>query len=173
MGATGNRRGVQSLVDQHYESLYRYAYRLSGGAADAEDLTQEAFCKAQAQLSQLRDLDRAKPWLFSILRNIYLHRIRSERSSVPLESIEEVAAPNEGTDGEEITPDQLQHALNQLPEGFRTPVIMFYFEEMSYRDISEQMNLPIGTVMSRLARAKTYLRDRLQPSNGAAGGAHG
>ena len=58
MGATGHRRGIHSLVDQHYESLYRYAYRLSGGAADAEDLTQEAFCKAQAQLSQLRDLEQ-------------------------------------------------------------------------------------------------------------------
>ena len=63
MGATGSRRGIAPLVEEHYQSLYRYAYRLSGAAADAEDLTQEAFCKAQAQLATLRDPDRAKPWL--------------------------------------------------------------------------------------------------------------
>ena len=54
MGATG-RRGLSSLVDEHYQSLYRYAVRLSGSAADAEDLTQESFCKAQTQFAQLRD----------------------------------------------------------------------------------------------------------------------
>ena len=56
---------------------------------------------------------------------------------------------------------QLQKALGELPEVFRTPVILFYFEEFSYRDIAEQMDVPLGTVMSRLARAKTFLRQRL------------
>ena len=63
----------------------------------------------------------------------------------------------------EVEPEELQRALNELPEGFRTPVILFYFEDMSYRDIAEQMDLPIGTVMSRLARAKAYLRAKLAP----------
>jgi RNA polymerase sigma-70 factor (ECF subfamily) len=66
----------------------------------------------------------------------------------------------------DIGPEELQRALNDLPEGFRTPVILFYFEDMSYRDIAEQMDLPIGTVMSRLARAKAHLRDRLVPAAG-------
>ena len=56
---------------------------------------------------------------------------------------------------------QLQEALNALPEAFRTPIILFYFEDFSYRDIAEQLNVPLGTVMSRLARAKTFLRQRL------------
>ncbi len=164
MGATGSRRGVASLVDQHYESLYRYAYRLSGAPADAEDLTQEAFCKAQAQLGSLRDPDRAKPWLFSILRNAYLHRARSERAhkEVSLDSVGDLP-DNPSSDVSEIGAEELQLALNDLPEGFRTPVILFYFEDMSYRDIAEQMDLPIGTVMSRLARAKAHLRERLLP----------
>jgi RNA polymerase sigma-70 factor, ECF subfamily len=164
MGATGSRRGIAPLVEQHYQSLYRYAYRLSGAAADAEDLTQEAFCKAQAQLGSLRDPDRARPWLFSILRNAYLHRARSDRAhkQVSLDAIGDLPgeAPAEMPD---IGPEQLQGALNDLPEGFRTPVILFYFEDMSYRDIAEQMDLPIGTVMSRLARAKAHLRERLMP----------
>lgn len=171
MGATGSRRGVASLVEQHYESLYRYAYRLSGAQADAEDLTQEAFCKAQAQLSQLRDPDRAKPWLFSILRNAYLQRARTDRAhrEVSLDAVGDVAS-DLPAEVPEVGPEQLQGALNELPEGFRTPVILFYFEEMSYRDIAEQMDLPIGTVMSRLARAKAHLRDRLVPAEGTAVG---
>src|SRR5260370_15366714 len=79
MGTPDSPRLMQRLVDEHYVALYRYAFRLSGTAADAEDLTQEAFCKAQANFSQLRTSDRVKPWLFSILRNAYLHRVRAER----------------------------------------------------------------------------------------------
>ena len=170
MGAAGGRRGIAPLVEQYYESLYRYAYRLSGTSADAEDLTQEAFYKAHAQLKQLRDPERAKPWLFSILRNAYLHRVRNERTHKPvsLDAVGDVPAtpPKEVP---EFGPEQLQQALNELPEGFRTPVILFYFEDMSYRDIAEQMELPIGTVMSRLARAKAHLRDRLVPADRADG----
>jgi RNA polymerase sigma-70 factor, ECF subfamily len=168
----GNRRRVQQLVDAHYEPLFRYAFRLSGSAADAEDLTQEAFCKAQLRLDQLRDSARAKPWLFSILRNAYLHRMRSaaQHRNVPLDAVPDLPGPD-AAPPPEIEPGQLQAALNELPEAFRTPVILFYFEEFSYRDIAEQMDLPIGTVMSRLARAKAHLRCRLrpEPSSGAAG----
>lgn len=164
MGLPGSQRNVQQLVDSHYEALYRYAYRLSGSAADAEDLTQEAFCKAQLQMAQLRDPSRAKAWLFSILRNAYLHRARTRRQHphVPLESVGDLAeaAPDPLP---EVEPEQLQQALNDLPEVFRTPVILYYFEDFSYRDIAEQMDLPIGTVMSRLARAKAYLRLKLRP----------
>lgn len=170
MGATGSRRGIAPLVDEHYQSLYRYAYRLSGAPADAEDLTQEAFCKAQAQLGTLRDPDRAKPWLFSILRNAYLHRARSDRAhkQVSLDAVGDLPG-DLPPDVPDVDPEQLQRALNDLPEGFRTPVILFYFEDMSYRDIGEQMDLPIGTVMSRLARAKAHLRDRLLPAATGAG----
>jgi RNA polymerase sigma-70 factor (ECF subfamily) len=142
--------------------LYRYAYRLSGSAADAEDLTQETFCKAQLNYSQLRDAGRARPWLFSILRNAYLHRVRADKQEncVPLDGVGDLPEPLPDS-LPEIDPEQLQQALNDLPEGFRTPIILFYFADFSYRDIAEQMDLPIGTVMSRLARAKAHLRTRL------------
>jgi RNA polymerase sigma-70 factor, ECF subfamily len=164
MGMPGSQRNVQRLVDEYYAALYRYAYRLTGSAADADDLTQEAFCKAQLCLGQLRDAARARPWLFSILRNAYLHRIRAERQQrkVALEDASEVPEPSaEAEATPDLDPERLQQALAELPEGFRTPVILFYFEEFSYRDIAEQMDLPIGTVMSRLARAKGHLRARL------------
>jgi RNA polymerase sigma-70 factor, ECF subfamily len=162
MGQSVSRGALQRLVDDHYALLYRYAYRLSGTAEDASDLTQEAYCKAQAQFGQLRDPNRAKAWLFSILRNAYLHRVRAEKQhrEVSLDWAESIACePPESPP--EIEPHRLQTALNELPEGFRTPLILFYFNEFSYRDIAEQMDLPIGTVMSRLARAKNQLRLRL------------
>jgi RNA polymerase sigma-70 factor (ECF subfamily) len=164
MGLPGSQRSVQRLVDDHYLSLYRYAYRLTGSAADAEDLTQETFCQGQLKLGQLRDPNRAKAWLFSILRNAYLHRVRSERQHphVALDHLGDVPEPLPEP-LPEIEPERLQQALNELPEVFRTPVILYYFEDFSYRDIAEQMDLPLGTVMSRLARAKAYLRTRLLP----------
>ncbi len=160
----GHRGSIREMVEDHYESLYRYAFRLSGSAAEADDLTQETFLKAQTQLKQLRDPNRAKPWLFSILRNQYLHGLRSARlqMNVSLDAVAELPeAPGEAEP--EIDSEQLQSALDELPEVFRSPIILYYFEEFSYRDIAEQMDLPIGTVMSRLARAKTFLRQKLLP----------
>jgi RNA polymerase sigma-70 factor (ECF subfamily) len=171
MGMPGSQSAVQKLVDDFYVSLYRYAYRLSGSSADAEDLTQDAFCKAQLNLAQLRDPDRARPWLFSILRNAYLHRVRSRKqeASVSLEDVGDVAeTPIDSVT--DVDPEQLQHALSELSEVFRTPIILYYFEDFTYRDIAEQMDLPLGTVMSRLARAKSYLRTRLLPAGATANG---
>jgi len=151
--------GLHDLIDAHYQALYRYGYRLSGSPADAEDLTQEAFGKAISRLSQLREPDKARGWLFRILRNAYLRRIRDEKRhrTVPLDAVGDVAErPNDPMPG--IDPARLQLALNELDEAFRTPIILYYFEEFSYKDIAEQMELPIGTVMSRLARAKAHLR---------------
>jgi RNA polymerase sigma-70 factor (ECF subfamily) len=162
MDKPGSPQAVQRLVEEHYAALYRYAYRLAGSGADAEDLTQEAFCKAQLHLGQLRDPDRAKPWLFRILRNAYLHRVREDRQQpcVPLEGAGEL--PERPPDPvPEVEPERLQQALRELPEGFRTPIILYFFEDFSYRDIADQMELPLGTVMSRLARAKAHLRCRL------------
>jgi RNA polymerase sigma factor (sigma-70 family) len=162
--------GLHQLIDAHYETLYRYAYRLSGTAADAEDLVQETFGKALARLPQLREPDRAKAWLFRILRNLYLHKVRDQKRHrvVPLDAVGDLPGREAG-EAPDFDPAKLQQALNELDEAFRTPLILFYFEEFSYRDIAEQMELPIGTVMSRLARGKAYLRSRLAPAENADG----
>ena len=111
-----------------------------------------------------RNLRPLRPWLFSILRRCYLHRIRSERQQncVSLEGVGDLPGPA-ADEMPLIDPERLQRALKELPEAFRTPIILYYFEDFSYRDIAEQMELPIGTVMSRLARAKAFLRARLTP----------
>lgn len=153
---------VRTLIDEHYATLYRYAYRLTGKTADAEDLTQEAYGKALSRWQQLRDHSKAKNWLFRILRNAYLRRLRDDRRQkvVSIDSIGDIQEEDREIPSV-IEPGQLQDALNELEESFRTPLILFYFEEFSYRDIAEQMDLPIGTVMSRLARAKAHLKTRL------------
>ena len=165
MGMPGSQRNVERLVEEHYSSLYRYAYRLTGSEADAEDLTQETFCKAQMNLGQLREAARTKSWLFSILRNAYLHRLRTEKNqpTLPLDFAGDVPDPTPET-LPEADPEVLQAALSELPEVYRTPILLYYFEDFSYRDIAEQMDLPIGTVMSRLARARGWLRARLFPA---------
>ena len=157
--------GLPQLIDAHYEALYRYAYRLTGSAADAEDLTQEAFGKALARLPQLREPERAKGWLFRILRNLYLHKVRDEKRHrvVPLDAVGDLPAARPRRCRKSTRP-ACSRRSNELDEAFRTPMILFYFEEFSYRDIAEQMDLPIGTVMSRLARAKAYLAKCLEPA---------
>src|SRR5687768_6378442 len=129
MATPGSPQTVQRLVEEHYTALYRYAFRLSGTSADAEDLTQETFVKAQSHLGQLRAAERARPWLFSILRNAFLHRTRAERQHtvVPLDGVGDLAEPLPDP-LPEIDPEQLQHALRELPEVYRTPIILYYFE---------------------------------------------
>lgn len=155
-------RQICQWVEDYYLPLYRYAYHLTGSAVDAEDLAQETFCTAQMKWQQLREADRVRPWLFAILRNAYLRKIRDDKlpKHVPLDDSH---AATEEAESDEIKTSELRRALSDLPESHRTPVILFYFEEFTYRDIADQMNLPIGTVMSRLSRAKAFLRERLTP----------
>jgi RNA polymerase sigma-70 factor (ECF subfamily) len=151
---------LPDLIEQHYVVLYKYAFRLSGSAADAEDLTQQTFLNAQLRLDQLREPEHVRSWLFTILRNQFLKSVR-RKPALPL-TIEVPAVPEEPFAKDvDIDSEQLQAALNDLAEDFRIPIILYYFNEFSYRQIAEQLEIPIGTVMSRLSRGKRWLRDRL------------
>jgi RNA polymerase sigma-70 factor, ECF subfamily len=153
---------ITQLVAENYQAVYRYAYRLSGSATEAEDLTQQVYLIASRNLGQLRSLDSAKNWLFAILRNHFLRQRqivqRIPTTDVPI-NLDHL--PQEIPLVAEIDPEMLQQALNGLSDAARVILGMFYFEEFSYKEIAEQLDLPIGTVMSRLARAKVDLRSRL------------
>ena len=152
---------VTALVEAHYAELYRYAYRLTGSRSDAEDLTQQAFLAALQKLGQLREKDRARPWLFAIVRNGFF-KLRRDRSVHRNVSLEDSGEPCDvSSEIPELTGEELSAVLEGLPEEFRVPLVLFYFEEMSYRDIATALELPVGTVMSRLSRGKTHLRQRL------------
>lgn len=154
---------LAKLIDEHYQVLYRYAYRLSGSQADAEDLTQQTYLLAQENLNQLRDPSAARSWLFTILRNAYLKSQRVRRHTKTV-SLERVGEPEQETNPPKtIDEKRLQNLIDELPDEFRIPLILFYFEEFSYKDIADQLELPAGTVMSRLSRGKEHLRKKLQP----------
>lgn len=156
---------LAALVVAHHAPLYRYAYRLCGCTAEAEDLTQQAFLIAQRKLHQLREPERAGAWLYAVLRSCFLKSLRRQRPATAAAlniAVEEFAGPTPET--EEIDKERLAIALSDLPQEFRVVLLMFYFEELSYHEIANELEIPIGTVMSRLSRAKGHLRKRLGPS---------
>jgi RNA polymerase sigma-70 factor (ECF subfamily) len=156
------RRILGKMVEAHYACLYRFAYRLSGAAVDAEDLVQQTFLAAQARLDQLRDPERARSWLMSILRNAFF-KSKRRRDVQTLEDFEIADGQNGrvGPDDVDVDGEELQILLDRLPEEFRVPLILFYFQELSYKEIAGELGVPIGTVMSRLSRAKSFLRASL------------
>ncbi len=162
MGGEEMMLDLGRLVAEHHEVLFRYAYRLSGSVPDAEDLTQQAFLNAQQKLGQVRSSESVRSWLLAIVRNCFLKSCQKRRPlaaedlRVDLESF-----PSRVPEAEAIDRERLQKALDELPPLYRVVLAMFYFEDCSYREIAEKLDLPVGTVMSRLARAKGYLRTRL------------
>ena len=161
-------RAVTRLVDEHYEFLYRFAVRLTGSGADAEDLVQQAFLTAHTKYEQLREPEKARAWLIVVVRNAFRKSLRRDRPQ-PLSTMSDFPEPSQnGAGGPAIDSESVQAALNELPEEFRTPLILFYFEEFSYKRIAEVLEVPIGTVMSRLSRGKEHLRARLRAHERAA-----
>jgi RNA polymerase sigma-70 factor (ECF subfamily) len=153
---------IAQLVAEHHQTVYRYAYRLTGSVADAEDLTQQAFLTAQERLGQLRREASARSWLLTILRNYFLKSCQKRRP-IPAENLQlnMNTIPAVIPDELDIDRERLQRALDELPPKYRLVLVMFYFEECSYREIAHRLDVPIGTVMSRLARAKGHLRAKL------------
>ena len=156
---------LAAMVVAHHAAVFRYAHRLCGCPIDAEDLAQQTFLIAQQKLGQLRDSDRACAWLLAVVRSCFLKSIRKTRP-LPMANfdtlVEHVAVKTPAV--EEIDRDQLAAALAELPEEFRLVVVMFFFEELSYQEIAEELEIPAGTVMSRLSRGKSHLRRRLAPT---------
>jgi len=152
---------IRGLVSEHYGDVYRYAYRLSGRQPDAEDLTQQTFLVAQAKLHQLREPAKAIRWLFAVLRSCFLKSVGRPRpvliDATEL-TVEDIA---ESTEDSLIDQEALQFALRELPDDYRLVVLMFYFEELSYKEIAEVTGIPMGTVMSRLSRARQAFRGAL------------
>jgi len=153
------RLRIEEFIQRHHSLLYRYAYRLSGSRADAEDLTQQTYLIAHQNLHQLRDPSAEKSWLCTILRHAYLRTATQRPTVMPLDGSVEPPQP-----GRESTCDEeaVQAALARLPEDYRTPVILFYFKELNYKEIADVLAVPLGTVMSRLSRGRTQLKRLLE-----------
>ena len=156
-------RGFEAVVLPHLDAAYNYARWLTRNDADAEDVVQDACVRAMRFLPALRD-DDARPWLFAIVRNAWYSRA-ARRAGSPERLLFDTARydpPDSALNPEarllhQHAVVQVREALEQMPPDFREVLVLREFEEMSYKEIASVVGLPIGTVMSRLARA----RDRL------------
>lgn len=147
-------------VRQYERLLFGIAYWWTASRTDAEELTQEAFFQAYRSRAALRDVDIVKAWLVGILRNCYAQMRRKHPAGHEVSLGELLHEPE---DQHTLDPDvlALHQALARLDEHYRLPVVMFYFEDLSYREIAMALDLPLGTVMSRLSRARKSLHDCL------------
>jgi RNA polymerase sigma-70 factor (ECF subfamily) len=154
----------------HIDSLYGTALRLTRRPADAEDLVQETYLKAFRAVGQFERGTNLKAWLFTILYNTFRNMRRHDGRN-PIEVDSEVVEQAIDVAGQENTPEQLltratldadlQAALDALPDAFRQAVWLRDVEEFSYAEIATMIDVPIGTVMSRISRGRRMLFERL------------
>ena len=158
-----SRDKFEKYLLPHAAVLYRVAFRLCKTSHGAEDLLQEAYYLALKNFDQLKDLGKSKYWLFAILRNVFLKDIEKSKHKIEIEFESVCHALRHDTHLEnEILKDEvkdnIQSALSKLDGKLCEPIRLFYFEGLSYQEISKTLDIPIGTVMSRIARAKVHLK---------------
>lgn len=152
----------EDLVARHYEPLYQFAFSLTRDEADACDLTQQTFCVWAIKGHQLRDAAKVKTWLFTTLYREFLswQRRRTRFRHVELEQATDLLlVPPSPTSAFDTT--QALNALARLEEIYQAPVALFYLQDYSYNEIAEILDLPLGTVKSRLTRGLGRLRQVL------------
>ena len=130
------------------------------------DLTQEAYFYAIKNFTQLNDRAKAKNWLFPILRNLFLKELEKnkKRISVDFDSVSNTLSSSVNIESEFMNKEtqlKVRQVLNKLDDRLKKPIEMFYYEMMSYKEIALSLSLPMGTVMSRIARGKVYLKREL------------
>jgi len=150
----------ESLVAAYYEPLYQFAFGLTRSEADACDLAQQTFYVWATKGHQLRDQAKVKTWLFTTLHRAFLES-RRRQTRFPHYELDEVpldlptlspASINE------LDSEQVLRALSQIDEIYQAPVTLFYLEDCAYKEIAEILNIPMGTVKSRLARGIAQLQ---------------
>lgn len=152
----------EQLVEQYYVPLYRFGLSLSRNESDAVDLAQHTFFAWAAKGHQLRDAAKVKTWLFTTLYRQFLAEKRRAAHFVEAEEAEFVDPPDFSPSiANAIDASIVQKALLELEDRYRAPVTLFYMQQHSYREIAEILEIPIGTVMSRISRGKAEMRKSL------------
>src|SRR5829696_521079 len=154
----------------HAGALYRLAYHLAGNADEAEDLTQETYLRAYRGFAGFRGGD-IRAWLFTILRHVFLDECRRRKRMPLIESTDDdaltfssdpgVSTPSAESEALRCLPSEaVDRAFASLPPDWRLVVLLADVEELSYREIADVMGIPLGTVMSRLHRARKRLQEQ-------------
>ncbi|MSU50570.1 MAG: RNA polymerase sigma factor [Opitutus sp.] len=150
----------ENAVALYHEDLHRFALSLARNPDDARDLTQESYYRLLNKGAQLHDRTKVKSWLFTTLYRVFLGQKRHEKR-FPHEELSTA-----GPELPALTPSMVDRmdseivmeALQEIDEHHRTPLALFFLQSLSYREIAELLDVPVGTVMSRLSRAKSILR---------------
>jgi RNA polymerase sigma-70 factor (ECF subfamily) len=158
----------------HMDILYNYALRMTNSAQDADDLVQETYLKAYRFWGSYEEGTNIKAWLFRIMKNSYINRYRKETKEPDTVDYDEVqnfftSVRDESVDANDLQQslysnlldDDVAAAIAELPDDFRTVVILCDIEGLTYEEIAEFVDCPLGTVRSRLHRGRRLLRARL------------
>ena len=178
MGPPGASGTFEQLARTHMRALYNMALRLTRNPQEAEDLVQDTLLRAYRFFSRYEQGTNFKAWVFKILKNAFINRYRKEQQ-VPetvdfaaieegLERLVEKSQPQGGAPAspeqqllEGVVDEEIEEALRSLPEEYRMVFLMAIQHEMSYKEIAAALSIPIGTVMSRLHRARRLMQVRL------------
>lgn len=173
----GDITAFDQLVRTYEKSVYNTAYRLAGSYDDAADIAQEAFVRAWNNLKSFRGDSAFSTWLYRIVTNVFLDDRKRKRAR-PQRSLDEAVALDESNVTRQFEDDSpgpeevaegaerrmvLERAIQTLPEAQRVVIVLYHTQGLSYEEIAEITNLPMGTVKSKLNRARLALRDRLAP----------
>lgn len=168
-----DRKKFKELTYPHLDFLYNMALKYTLKPYDAENLVQETMFTAYRKFHQLREIEKCRAWLFSILRSHFLRERRQfikrpllDDGSGYLKHVEDSGADDfAGALDSKLDKVKVELALATLSEKYRTVVVLYYMEEeMTYQEISDFLDIPIGTIMSRLARGKKQLKNALLKS---------
>ena len=153
---------------EYLDGLYSYALVLTRNHAEAEDLVQETYVRALPAMGRLRAGSNTKGWLFTILRNVWLNQLRKWRNGPQMiefevddgvaNSIVEPSKDSHDLYVSKLEAEQMRAAIQELPIDFREIILLREYEDLSYQEIANVLDCPVGTVMSRLGRARAKLR---------------
>ena len=159
----------EEIVNAYYEPLYRFAFSLTHEEADARDFTQETFAQLSRKSGQIEDRSKIKSWLFTTLYRSFIdtHRRRVRYPQVEAEGVLDELPARAADAGDQLDAASVLDALKMVPEVFRVPLTLFYLDQHSYLEIAEILDVPVGTVMSRISRGRAALRGLMEdpPAN--------
>lgn len=159
----GERSAFDELVERWHPPLWHYVRRVTGDDDAAQDAVQDVWLRVLRGINRLRDGSKLRAWLFGIAHHVMMDRLRSQYASLIVDGIDLTNVPlDESSPGLEDDIATLQHELTQLPVSEREVLTLFYLRELSLAEVAEVLAVPVGTVKSRLFRARQLLRRQLE-----------
>lgn len=173
----GDRHAFDKLIDKYQDKIFNFAYRITGNYEEASDVSQEAFIRAFNSIKTFRNEAAFSSWMYRIVKNIYIDRLHvAER--LPYISLDETIESENGSiqreikDVNAISPENeliknereriIHDLLNELPPHQRIPLVLYHINNLTYEEIANITKLPIGTVKSRINRARSTMAEKIR-----------